>query len=78
MPKGDSQEGEGLYSMVAGVEDNPSEKLNSGSTQFAASSLWASGIGVVQEPDFNTATGIDAELNYHGKNKIQTDIKSNF
>ena len=72
LPEGDDQEGEGLYSMAEGVDKNPSERLNSGSTQFAASSLWACGMGVIQEPDFDTATGMDAELNYHGKNKIQT------
>ena len=70
LPETHFQAGEGLVSMVNDVDKNVSLRLNSGSTQFAASSLWASGIGVVQEPDFNTATGTISQLNYHGKNKI--------
>lgn len=72
MPEGEPQGGEGLYSMVEGVYENPSLKLSSGSTQFAASSVWASGMGVVQEPDFESTEGIEALLNYHGKNRITT------
>lgn len=72
IPEGDSQAGEGLYSMVEGVHENPSLKLSSGSTQYAASSIWASGMGVLQEPNFESTEGIEALLNYHGKDKIQT------
>lgn len=73
MPQTDRQGGEGLISMVDGVNENQSLKLNSGSTQFAASSLWASGMGVVQEPEFDeTSREKEAQLNYRGKNAIKT------
>lgn len=80
MPEGDVQEGEGLYSQVEGVEENPSNRLNSGSTQFAASTLFASGCGPLLEPDFETAEGTDAQLNYHGKEKKQdfNEAKQNY
>lgn len=78
MPEGDVQEGEGLYSMVEGVYDNPSLKLSSGSTQFAAGSVWASGMGVVQEPDFESTEGIEALLNYHGKERITTTTSKGY
>lgn len=69
MPEGDPQEGEGLNSKVEGVEKNQSLRLNSGSTQYAAATLFASGCGPLLEPDFETAEGIERQLNYHGKDE---------
>ena len=76
LPKGDDQEGEGLYSQVDGVNENPSLRLNSGSTQFAATLVFGSGIGPVAEPDISTATGDEATLNYRGKNNMTKQTKS--
>ena len=76
MPKGDEQAGEGLISKAEGVEENISMRLSSGSTQFAASSLFASGMGPVLEPDMETATGKKTQLNYHGSN-MMTDYNWN-
>ena len=73
IPQTHEQGGEGLISMVDGVNENQSLKLSSGSTQYAASSLWASGMGVVQEPEFDEASREkEAQLNYRGKNAIRT------
>lgn len=70
LPEDDEQAGEGLYSQVAGVEENPSLRMTSGSTQFAASNVFASGMGPVAEPDFNTTDPEKAQLSYHGANRI--------
>ncbi|MCQ2795745.1 MAG: lectin like domain-containing protein [Bacilli bacterium] len=79
LPQTDVQGGEGLISMVDGVNENPSLRLNSGSTQFAASSLWASGMGVVQEPEFDeTSKEIEAQLTYRGKNAIKTTTEKGY
>ena len=80
MPEGDPQAGEGLYSRVQGVEENQSLRLNSGSTQFAASTLFAYGCGPLLEPDAETAAGSEAQLNYHGKRKETTysEAKKNY
>ncbi|MCQ2796171.1 MAG: hypothetical protein MJ213_02530, partial [Bacilli bacterium] len=79
LPQTHVQGGEGLVSMVDGVDKNQSLKLNSGSTQFAASSLWACGMGVVQEPEFDeTSTAKEAQLTYRGKNAIKTKTRKGY
>lgn len=78
IPEGNSQAGEGLYSTVKDVDKNISLRLNSGSTQFAGSTMFASGIGPVQEPDFYTEISKKTQLNYHGKNKNTTTNKKGY
>ena len=72
IPEDDAQAGEGLYSQVDGVDQNLSLRLNSGSTQFAAASVFASGMGPVAEPDFDTAAAPESQLNYHGTEMLTT------
>ena len=67
MKKGDAHAGEGLHSQVEGVKDNPSLRMSSGSTQFAATTLFASGIGPLAEPDFNTSDTKEGQLSYRSK-----------
>lgn len=62
-----SQAGEGLYSQVKDADKNASLKMGSGSTQFAAAKYFASGIGPVEEPDFNTEKEPDKQLVYCSK-----------
>lgn len=76
LPEGDEQAGEGMISQVEGVDKNPSLRLNSGSTQFAATEVLASGMGPVIEPDFDSATAPESQLNYHGKNK-KSEVNQN-
>ena len=80
IPEGDPQAGEGLYSQIKGVEENQSLRLNSGSTQFAASTLFAYGCGPLLEPDIETAVGAETQLNYHGKRMETTysEAKKNY
>ena len=79
LPQNDIQGGEGLVSMVDGVNENQSLKLNSGSTQFAASSIWASGMGVVQEPEFDeTSKEKESQLTYRGKNALKTTTRKGY
>lgn len=68
VPEGESQAGEGLYTQVDGADEHPTYRMSSGSTQFAASTVFASGIGPVEEPEFSSATDPLSQLNYHGKN----------
>lgn len=76
LPEDDEQAGEGLFSQVEGVDENPSLRLNSGSTQYAASQLFAAGMGPVIEPDFDSAQAPESQLNYHGTNK-KSDVNPN-
>lgn len=79
LPKTHVQSEEGLVTMVDGVDKNPSLKLNSGSTQFAASSLWACGMGVVQEPEFNEVSKeVISQLNYRGKQALKTKTRKGY
>lgn len=79
LPQTYPQGGEGLISMNEGANENQSLKLSSGSTQFAASSLWASGVGVIQEPEFDeTSREKISQLNYRGKNAIKTKTEKGF
>ncbi len=64
---GETQAGEGLYSQVEGLADNPSLRMGSGSTQFAASTLFACGIGPLAEPDFDASDSKDSDLCYRSK-----------
>lgn len=68
VPEGEAQAGEGLYTQVDEADKYPTYRMTSGSTQFAASTVFASGIGPVIEPEFNSATAPLSQLNYHGKN----------
>ena len=79
LPQTYPQGGEGLISMNEGANENQSLKLSSGSTQFAASSLWASGVGVIQEPEFDeTSREKISQLNYRGKNAIKTKTEKGY
>ena len=79
LPQTHTQGGEGFVSMVDGVNENQSLKLSSGSTQFAASSIWASGMGVVQEPEFDEESmEKESQLTYRGKNSIRDITEKGF
>jgi len=78
IPEGDTQAGEGLYSQVEGATENNAVIMNSGSNQYAASQIFASGMGPKGEPDYDEATGVDAQLSYHGINRLEENgVNSN-